>query len=293
MIPPDVVSLLHAAFPGQPIGDVAATTGGFSNITTVAAIGAARCVIKAATTPLKRADVRREALALKLLASSELPIPTLVALVEGQAWSVAVTRFVDGEHGLLLLARAPEQLTPLYHELGRLLAALHSMRFATSEPAMLLAERARHVFDLLPALAIDTELRTALAASLKHPIWRSDDLALVHGDAGLHNLLWDGRITALLDWEWAGYGTPLLDLAWLYWTMRWRDLSPALWESFLAGYGRGPALARSSPPEALRALALGQIGGILARVQNHPGAWQEWLRRLRWTLDLAFPEVHK
>jgi aminoglycoside phosphotransferase (APT) family kinase protein len=41
-------------------------------------------------------------------------------------------------------------------------------------------------------------------------------LALVHGDPGPGNLLWqDGRITALLDWEMSHFGDPLDDLAFL------------------------------------------------------------------------------
>src|SRR5262249_10225081 len=99
------------------------------------------------------------------------------------------------------------------------------------------------------------------------------------------------RITALLDWEWAGLGSPVIDLAWLYWTMRWRDLPPALWQTFLAGYGAGSALVCGGSPEALRALALGQIAGILARVPEQPAAREEWLRRLRWTLGMTFPAL--
>jgi aminoglycoside phosphotransferase (APT) family kinase protein len=293
MLPAQAIDLLRAAFPGRPITDVTATSGGFSNISVIATIGAERCAIKAATLGLKRADLRREARALTLLASSGLPIPILVALLEDQAWTVLVSRFAAGEHGLAMLAGAPQQLSSLYHELGQLLSALHRSPIATIDPALLLAERARQLLDMLPALPIEAELRTPLAASLKHPIWRSRRMSLVHGDAGLHNVLCDGHITALLDWEWAGYGPPLLDLAWLYWTMRWRKLAPADWESFLAGYGRGPALASASSPEVLRALALGQIAGILARVQEQPDAWQEWLLRLRWTLGLAFPVVYK
>jgi aminoglycoside phosphotransferase (APT) family kinase protein len=291
MIPPEVSTLLRAAFPGQPVGVAAATTGGFSNLTAIVSIGADRCAIKAATAPLKRADLRREARVLRLLQDSGLPIPTLLALAEDQAWTVAVTCFVAGELGLRVLERAPDELEPLYSELGRLLAALHRTPLAEVDPTLLLAGRAGHLLHLLPALPIDAELRTTLAASLEHPIWQPATAGLVHGDAGLHNLLWDGRITALLDWEWAGWGSPLLDLAWLAWTMRWRSLPPALWATFLAGYGHGPALAYRGSAEALRALALGQIAGILARVQDQPGAWQEWLRRLRWTLELAFPTL--
>ena len=293
MLPAQVIDLLRAAFAGQPIADVTATSGGFSNITAIATIGAERCAIKAAAIGLKRADLRREARALTLLASSGLPIPMLVALLEDHAWTVVVSRFAAGEQGLAVLARAPERLGSLYHELGQLLAALHRTPITTIDSELLLAERARLLLDLLPTLPIEADLRAALVASLRHPIWRSNHMSLVHGDAGLHNLLWDGRVTALLDWEWAGYGPPLIDLAWLYWTIRWRELGPAVWESFLAGYGRGPALASPGSPAALRALALGQIAGILARVLEQPDAWHEWLRRLRWTLGLAFPGISK
>src|SRR5687768_6510920 len=149
MIPPQVDSLLRAAFPGRQIGAAAATTGGFSNLTAIVAIGGERCAIKAATAPLKRADLRREARVLRLLQSSGLPIPTLLALAEDQAWTLAVTRFVTGEHGLRVLERAPEQLEPLYSALGRLLAAVHRTPLAELDPTLLLAERAGHLLDIL------------------------------------------------------------------------------------------------------------------------------------------------
>jgi aminoglycoside phosphotransferase (APT) family kinase protein len=291
MIPAPVIGLLQATFPGRRIGDLAATSGGFSNLTAAVTIGAERCAIKAATAPLKRADVRREARVLELLAGSGLAAPALLALAENDEWTVAVTRFVLGEHGLRVLERAPEQLEPIYAALGRLLARVHLTSLPAAEPGLRLEERARQAAQALPALPLDAELRAELAESLEHPIWRSAGIGLVHGDAGLHNLLWEGKIAALLDWEWAGWGTPLLDLAWLHWTMRWRDLPPVLWQTFLGSYGAGPALAQPVAPEALRALALGQIAGILARVQDQPAACQEWLRRLRWTLGIAFPAL--
>src|SRR5436190_2195196 len=80
MIPAPILTLLQSAFPGQPIGDLAATSGGFSNLTASVTIGARRCVIKAAVNELKRADVRREAMLLRLLEGSDLPIPRLLAL---------------------------------------------------------------------------------------------------------------------------------------------------------------------------------------------------------------------
>jgi aminoglycoside phosphotransferase (APT) family kinase protein len=291
MLPTDVVRLLQAAFPGESIGQFAATSGGFSNLTAITTIGDRRCVIKAAAATLKRADVRREAALLRLLPADTLPIPRLLALIEDDEWSVVVTGWLPGQHGLAVLAQAPNQLEAIYHALGQLLANIHSIPTPVPALAPQLDDRMRDALARLPTLALEPDLHTALIEGLEHPIWRALPYYLAHGDVGLHNLLWDGQITALLDWEWAGWGTPLLDLAWLFWTIRWRNLPQALWDSFLAGYGNGPALARGATPEAMRALVLGQITSILARAHGQPSAWEEWRRRLDWTLGIAFPAL--
>jgi aminoglycoside phosphotransferase (APT) family kinase protein len=291
MLPTDVIRLLQAAFPSHSIGDFAATSGGFSNLTAIATIGDQRCVIKAATAILKRADVRREAALLRLLPAGALSIPRLLALIDDEEWSVVVTGWLPGEHGLAVLARAPDQLAAIYHALGQLLVKIHAIPMPVPGLVPQLDDRMRDALARLPTLALEPDLHTTLLEGLEHPIWRAQPYHLVHGDAGLHNLLWDAQITALLDWEWAGWGTPLLDLAWLFWTIRWRNLPHALWGSFLAGYGNGPALARGATPEAMRALVLGQIASILVRAHGQPSAWEEWRRRLDWTLGIAFPAL--
>src|SRR5436190_6572029 len=106
MLPPPVVELLAAAFPEQPIADLAPTFGGFSNLTVAATIGGRRCVAKIAAGALKRADVRHEAHMLGLLGDSGLPIPTLLALVEDDNWTVEVIGFVVGTPGLHAIARS-------------------------------------------------------------------------------------------------------------------------------------------------------------------------------------------
>jgi aminoglycoside phosphotransferase (APT) family kinase protein len=290
LLDPPVLDLLAAAFPGAPIGDLAPTTGGFSHHSAYATIGGARCVVKAARVAHRRAALRREAHILQLLCGSGLPAPTLLALVEDDGWTVEAQGFVAGAQGLQMLAEAPENLEHVFAALGRLLAAVHSAPPVAPDP-QLLCDRASVALVEMPNLALDADVRDELAASLAHPAWRPAAPRLIHGDAGLHNLLWDGRITALLDWEWAGWGEPLLDLAWVYWTMRWRDLPGRLWRTFLGAYGRGPAVLAGDMPGALRALAIGQVAGILARSQGEPAAWTEWLRRLRWTLALTFPKT--
>jgi aminoglycoside phosphotransferase (APT) family kinase protein len=289
VLPQPVLDLLAGACAGAPIADIAPTSGGFSHRSAAATIGGQRCIVKAAEAAPKRADLRREARILALLPGSGLPTPRLRALVEDHAWTVEVLGFVGGAQGLQLLSDRTMPLAQVYGALGRLLADVHSAPLAVPDTELLVAGRAAQALRQLPNLGLGAELHAALAESLEHPAWRPAAPALVHGDAGLHNLLWDGGIAALLDWEWAGWGNPLLDLAWVYWTMRWRSLPGQLWPAFLAGYRAGRPAADPHAPGALRALALGQIAGILARVQADTGAREEWVRRARWTLGLDFP----
>jgi aminoglycoside phosphotransferase (APT) family kinase protein len=289
---PHALDLLTSAFPGAPIGNLAPTSGGFSHQSAYATIGGERCVAKAAHIAHRRAALRREARILQILAHSGMPAPRLLALAEDNDWTIEVQGFVAGTHGLRLLVERPADLQQVYEQLGRLLAALHCAGLAAPGPE-LRSDTASATMAALPGLALDAGLRQELAASLAHPAWRPTAPCLAHGDPGLHNLLWDGHIRALLDWEWAGWGQPLLDLAWVYWTIRWRGLPDQLWHAFLRAYGPGPALAGASMPGALRALVLGQIASILARSKDAPAAWDEWLRRAHWTLALDIPEIRE
>jgi aminoglycoside phosphotransferase (APT) family kinase protein len=284
------LDLLATAFPNAPIGDLTPTSGGFSHQSAYVTIDADRCVVKAANIAHRRVALRREAHMLQLLRGSGLPTPALLALAEDDGWTIEVQSYVAGSPGLQVLTEKPADLEQIYDELGRLLAAIHGTGLAAPGPEPR-SDLTSATLAALPDLALDVGLREELAASLAHSAWRPAAPRLVHGDAGLHNLLWDGRITALLDWEWAGWGPPLLDLAWVYWTMRWRSLPIQLWHTFLRAYGPGPAIAAGGVPGALRALALGQVAGILFNSRDKPTAWAEWLRRADWTLALDIPEI--
>src|SRR5262249_49495018 len=159
----------------------------------------------------RRMALRREARILQVLCGSNLPAPTLIGLAEDDGWTVEAQRFVAGTHGLKLLAETPGDLEQIYDALGRLLAALHSAPLVATDME-LRCDQASTAMATLPDLALDASLRAELSTSLTHPAWSPVAPCLTHGDAGLHNLLWDRRITALLDWEWAGWGQPLLDL---------------------------------------------------------------------------------
>jgi aminoglycoside phosphotransferase (APT) family kinase protein len=314
-LPQPAVDLLAAAFPAEPLAEPAPTFGGFSHHSAIVTLGARRAVVKAARSAPKRADLRREARILGLLGATGLPAAPILALLEDDIWTVEVIGFVEGVPGLHMLSEMPGDLPSAYSALGCLLAAIHQTPLAAPSHDLLLANRADAVLRALPSLDLDAALHSELSAALAHPAWRPTTPALVHGDAGLHNILWSGEIAALLDWEWSGWGAPLLDIAWVHWTIRWRKLPGSLWQAFLSGYAHGCApgsqvndtgrpladgeqvlivrrpssIVKATPvidAPTMRALALGQIAGILAGVQGDVGAWDEWVRRAYWTLAL-------
>lgn len=286
-LPPPVADLLAAAFPGAPVAGLAPAVGGFSNLTLRATIAGAPCVLKAASRPAKRADLRREARALALLDGRRLGAPRALAFREGGGWSLLVTARRPGAPGLSLYGAPAAAIAPACAALGRALARLHAAPIAP--PADLgdlaIAGRAAAAAEALGALPLPPELRAPLAEALAHPAWRPARPRLVHGDAGLHNILWGRRGLTLLDWELAGWGDPRLDLAWAAWALRFRGAPAELWAALLDGYGRERAAALGLDDGAIRALALGQIAALLARAAGGP-AWDEWLRRARGTLQL-------
>lgn len=280
LLPLDLEALLTAHF-GSPPTDVAPTFGGFSNLTVRATLAGARCVVKAATTPAKRADVAHEARLLPLLCAAGLPTPQPLALLHSPDWTVSVTAELPGRNGLQLLNEAPEALPAVFAALGRTLARVHTTTPPNDE-ALALTHRVAAARSALAQFDAPEAQIEPLHQALAHPIWRSGG-CLIHGDSGLHNLLWAPEDAFLLDWEWAARGPALLDLAWLRWTIAWRALPQSLWETCAAAYGAFP-MPLDAPTQA--ALALGQIGLILARVADQPAARAEWLRRAAWTADL-------
>jgi aminoglycoside phosphotransferase (APT) family kinase protein len=286
LLPPPVAALLAVTFPGQPIGAPTPTTGGFSNLSAHVRVGGRPCVVKAATAPAKRADLRREALVLALLRGRRLGAPAPVALAEDGDWSILVTRHRRGTPGQRLFDWPAPALEPPLHALGRSLARLHRLRLpppdGAAQAGLLLAERAAALAAALATLPLPGALHDPLRAARAHQGQYAAPPRLVHGDPGLHNVLWAAPGLTLLDWEFAGWGDPRTDLAWLAWTMRFRALPPRCWQALLVGYG--PA-ALPIDEGALHTLALGQVASLLVRAAGGP-AWDEWLRRARWTLDL-------
>jgi aminoglycoside phosphotransferase (APT) family kinase protein len=282
MLPQPVVELLQSCFPEPLPAQLTPTVGGFSHLAARLNLGGRAYVVKAADAPRKRADLRHEATLLRLLQGTGLPVPMLVALAEDEAWTVEVQEQIDGEPGVVCYNERAPELPRIAQALGVLLARIHSLPLAPpDEAALLQAARVAQIQQLLPQLDLAGDLQVLLQAVLAHSIWQQGS-CLVHGDAGIHNILWDGQRVALLDWEWSAWGTPLADLAWVAWTLRWRQVEPVVWQAFVAGYG--PLPPAFDDAELRRTLVLGQMAAILPRVQHMPPIRAEWLRRIAWTL---------
>jgi aminoglycoside phosphotransferase (APT) family kinase protein len=283
-LPPPLAALLAHTFPGSALTRLAPTMGGFSNLTLAVYLDGRPCVLKAASAPARRNDLRHEAAMLRMLHGRRLGAPPLLAHAEADDWTLLVTARRPGLSGITLYTRPPAQLIPAYHAFGRTLARLHRSMLAPTAPAMLIATRVERLRAELTALPLADELRAPLIRALAHPAWCPTVPCLVHGDAGLHNIVWNTRRLSLLDWELAGWADPRLDLAWVAWTIAFRTLPDALWNALLAGYGPRSEAARSLDPASSAALALGQVATLLVRSHGRPDAWAEWQRRARWTI---------
>ena len=164
----------------------------------------------------------REAAVYRALAGGSVPIPRLVAAKpEGDALLVERAPGADSLDGLEPAARA--RVMDAYVDA---LAALHAVdasrlalpgfaRPAPDDPAGAELALWRGVLDARVTRPAPLG-RFAFAWLARHAPRRADRISLCHGDVGPGNFLHaEGRVTALLDWEFAHLGDPLDDLGWL------------------------------------------------------------------------------
>ncbi|NTW02418.1 MAG: aminoglycoside phosphotransferase family protein [Oscillochloris sp.] len=196
-LPLPVAALAEHAL-GATITHSAPTVGGFSNLSRRILIGGRSCVIKAAQLPIKRADLRHEASILPLLPALNVPAPHLIAFAEDDSWSVLISAELPGQPGVTLLETNHADLPTAFGALGTLLARLHTA-LAPNLPHLNLVPRLAAARAMLDTAAdIDDDLRRGLLAALYAVSWDQQAPCLIHGDAGMHNVLWDGGCAARL-----------------------------------------------------------------------------------------------
>lgn len=156
-----------------------------------------------------REHVRREALALRLLAGSPLPVPRLLASDLGNASttdSANLMTWIPGRvrHGHL----GPDAVT----NLARLAVAVHTQPVPVQDRPPTFAFRG----PLVPGVPDWTDAPELWRQAIN--VWRSGPPptanGLLHRDFHLGNVVWDGdRVTGLIDWAETSWGPADLDVA--------------------------------------------------------------------------------
>lgn len=215
----DALAELH---PGEPIGGLEPLAGGHSGLTYAVAAGPVRYAVKASVPserPTGRNDMLRQARVLRALADSDVPVPAIAVVDDGQPPWFAM-EYVEGdatepvldEHELPAFVIRTRML-----ESARVLSRLHDAdtRSLGAEPGTAAAELDRWTRTMH---AVPAELRPGGAELMERLGARVPPPAvsvLVHGDFRLGNTLCQGsRVAAVIDWEIWSLSDPRIDLAW-------------------------------------------------------------------------------
>ncbi len=300
VVPAGVVDAVRDVTGIAALGPTLPTVGGFSNLSFRVVIANRLSVVKAATMPLKRADLRREARVLSVLNTYDnqsIPTPKIVAHGDHGDWTVTVFDEVPGENGLTFLSR--RSLGYVRQRCVVLARLLQAVQNAAPQPLRDVdLDIASRVAALVPfvteGLVPGAESEQMLAALASPAVGRG--ISLVHGDFGMHNVMWDVdvrrvRVGGLLDWEFAGWGSPLSDVGWLWWTFQFRGIAHEFWPLFVEAYGRVALQAIGFESSAILDLVRVQMIQLLSRSDPESSARAEWLRRWRALDTLPLPTL--
>lgn len=188
--------------------------------------------------------LRRESVALRALAASELPVPQLIAYEESEAGGQPVGWLLmsrlSGRPFFSAVIEAPPSLHPaMFRRLGDLVRRLHATRVPpelkhTGSWVARQIERARGNLPWCDGNAAGlAELERSRPAAVRE--------TLIHGDLALDNVLIDERGELhLIDWADGGLGDPRHDVALALQTKPEVELSADAHDAFFAGYGTAP-----------------------------------------------------
>jgi len=187
-------------------------------------------------------DLAHEAVFYRALAPHAVRIPKLVAEApDGRTLLVERARGSESLAGL-----SATECEAVEQDFGRALAELHAV-----DPAVLELGDVTRPKDAGDHASLDLERWTRFLREHVPQPSRSSRLAvdwlgahlpttvertvLCHGDAGIGNFLHEaGRVTALLDWEFAHLGDPLDDVAWVL--VRSHVTGGDVWQAALAAW---------------------------------------------------------
>jgi acyl-CoA dehydrogenase len=223
---------------------VAPLTGGQSNPTFRVTAGDRAYVLRkkpAGQLAASAHAIDREYRVMQALQGSDVPVPRMLAYCEDETilgTPFYVMEFLQGRVFMdpALPGSTPAERGAIYREMGRVIAALHSV----DPVAVGLADYGRtgqYVQRQIDrwsrqcralSVPLDDDMRKLMDWLPAH-VPPGDETTLVHGDYRIDNLVFhpsEARVIGVLDWELSTLGHPLADLA--YHCMAW-NVPPALW----------------------------------------------------------------
>ena len=250
---------------GGPI-ELSQLTGGQSNPTYKISDGKAHYVLRkkpgGVLLPSAHA-VDREYRVMKALASTDVPVPQMLAYCEDESiigTAFFIMEYLDGRVFVdqSLPGFQPSERQQIYEQMNRTISAIHRLDYVSlglenfGKPGNYFARQinrwSRQVREANIAIP-DSLIR--LMDWLPAHIPPEDETSLIHGDFRMDNLIFhktDMRIIGVLDWELSTLGNPLADFA--YQCMAWR-IAPTLWRGI-----QGLDLAALGIPSEAQYIAL-------------------------------------
>jgi aminoglycoside phosphotransferase (APT) family kinase protein len=281
-----------AALVGAPVIGAERPAWGFANRTTIVTLlDGRRWVVQELQDPIagRAVAARARPLADRLTAAG-VPVPAVVIAEPAGPKPLLVTAFVGGQLGPTLLGTDREAAT-----LGQLMGAAHrrlgaidvtGLRLPTtwSRPATLAAvsrRRLRRVADRL-----DRPTLGAVAGVIDDHAGRptSGPPGFAHGDFAPANVIVSqGRLAALIDFEYARLADPLFDAATFHWlTFHFHPArAGAAWAAFVAAAGLAPTVQGQPLGEVMGRLRVLRILELVEVARRRgPAMRDRWLSLL-------------
>jgi aminoglycoside phosphotransferase (APT) family kinase protein len=182
--------------------------------------------------------VEREFAVMRGLAGTDVPVPTMYCLCEDEAVigrAFYIMEFMQGrvlwDQSLPGMSR--EGRSEIYDEMNRVIAALHSVKFAErglagyGKPGNYFDRQIgrwskQYLASITQPIPEMDQLMAWLPANMPASARDESKVSIVHGDFRLDNLMFhatEPRVIAVLDWELSTLGHPLADFS--YHCMAW------------------------------------------------------------------------
>ena len=182
--------------------------------------------------------IEREFAVMRGLQDTDVPVPKMLCLCEDEAIIGRAFYIMEFMQGRVLWDQSLPDMTPpersaIYKEMNRVIAALHTVDFASKglanygKPGNYFERQIgrwskQYVASVTTAIEEMDKLMAWLPAHIPASAMDSSKVSIVHGDYRMDNLMFhptEARVIAVLDWELSTLGHPFADFS--YHCMSW------------------------------------------------------------------------